>query len=266
MDIHSGQQRRFPAVAIMIVLFALCIFPGQFLITKQFPSIAGPVQINPSLVFLDIPIHLPVAIDLVLVAGMFFLIYPLVILFYPLRPGILSWRQSLQRIRAAFTGLFVLLCCMLLGGGIYYLAQDHLPAQVKTGINSLGLIADIHLAYPGQETIYLRGSLVLLVCFIIGLIICIRKIKKEPATGLTREQRMTPYERMLQEKRMKEKLMMQEVQEAEMRKGGYHPDKGRKPAIPEQVIVHPHRHGQTHLCYSQPVMKLRPEATYFMPR
>jgi hypothetical protein len=158
------------------------------------------------------------------------------------------------------------LCCVLLGGLIYYLAQDHLPEQVKTGINSLGFIADIHLPYPGHETIYLRGSLVLLVCFIIGLIICIRKIRKEPATGLTREQRMTPYQRMLQEKRMKEKQLTQEVQEAEMRKGGFHPDKGQKPAVPQQVFVQPDRHGQTHLCYSQPVMKLRPEATYFMPR
>jgi hypothetical protein len=249
----------------MVVLLALCIFPGQLWITKQFPGISGLAQINPSLVFLDIPIHLPVAIDLILVPGLFLLAYPLVILFYPLRPGILSWRQSLQRIRAAFLGLFILLCCTLLGGLIYYLAQDHLPMQIKNGINSLGFIADIHLSYPGHETIYLRGSLVLLVCFIIGLVICIRKISKEPGSQLTREQRMTPYQRMLQEK--KEKIMQerQMMEEAERRIGGYHPEKSRKPVVQEQVMVQPDHHGQSQFCFSQPVKTFRPEAIYFMP-
>lgn len=263
MNIHTGQQRRFPAVAIMIVLLALCIFPGQLWITKQFPAISGLAQINPSLVFLDIPIHLPVAIDLILVPGLFLLLYPMVILFYPLRPGILSWRQSLQRIRAAFIGLFILLCCTLLGALIYYLAQDHLPTQIKNGINSLGFIADIHLSYPGHETIYLRGSLVLLICFIIGLVICVRKISKEPGSQLTREQRRTPYERMLQEKRMQERQLMEE---AEMRKNGYHPDNNsRKRAVQEQVIPLPDHHGKSGFCYSKPVTALRPEAIYFMP-
>jgi hypothetical protein len=51
---HTGQQRRFPAVAIVAVLFILSIIPGQSWITKQFPAISGLVQINPILVFLDI--------------------------------------------------------------------------------------------------------------------------------------------------------------------------------------------------------------------
>jgi hypothetical protein len=74
---------------------------------------------------------------------------------------------------------------------------------------------------------------------------------------------MTPYERMLQEKRMKEKQQL--IQEAESRKGGYHPNDYNR-AVPEQVIVQPIRPGQTYLCYSQPVTRLRPEAAYFMPR
>ncbi|THU30208.1 hypothetical protein FAM09_30365 [Niastella caeni] len=258
MNTHAGRQRRFPAVAIVVVLFILCIVPGQFWITKQFPAISGLVQINPSLIFLDIPIHIPVAIDLILAPALFLLMYPLVILFFPSR------RQMLQRVRAAFTGFFILLCCVLLGGLIYYLVQDHLSMQVKNGINSLGIIADIHLSYPGHETIYLRGSLVLFVCFVIGLFICIRKIRKEPAGQLTREQRMTPYERMLQEKRMKEKQMMQETRKFQQ-EDKHQADKSRKPDIMEQKTIVGGRH-VSGLCSSQPVMTIRPEAVYYMPK
>jgi hypothetical protein len=268
MDIHAGRQRRVPALAIALVILILCIVPGQFWITKQFPSISGLAQLNPSLVFLDIPIKMPVGIDLILVPALFILLYPVAILFYPLRPGILSWRQSLQRIQAAFTGLFILLCCLLSGGLIYYLLQDHLTTQVRNGINSMGFIADIHLSYRGQETIYLRGSLVLFICFVIGMVIFVRKMRKQPGSQLTREQRMTPYERMLQEKKLQKEKEKQMMQEAERKIHGYHPDKSRKPAVIEQVAVqrNPDPHHPAHLCFSEPVSRLRPEAAYFMPR
>jgi uncharacterized membrane protein len=263
MDIHTGQQR-FPAVAIVVVLFVLCIIAGQFWITKQVPALSGLVQINPSFVFLDIPIQLPVVIDLILAPGLFLIIYPLVILFYPSQ-----WRQTLQRVRAAFVGLFALLCCILLGGLIYYLVQDHLSTQVRTGINSFGINADIHLSYPGFETIHLRGSLVLFVCFVIGMLICIKKLRKEPGSQLTREQRMTPYERMLREKQMKDKHMMQEtrkIQKEEIKKDRHKADKGRIPAALEQVTIQSDHNVQPGLCRCQPVMKFKPEAVYFMPK
>ena len=255
MDIRTGQQRRFPAVAIVAVLFLICI-PGQFWIAKLFPAMSGLVRINPSLVFLDIPIRLPVAIDLVLVLGLFFLIYPVVILVYPSRPGIPSWRQAIQRARSAFVGVVALLFCVLSGGLIYYLVQDYLPRNVQTGINSFGINADIHLPYPGYETIHLRGSTVLLVFFVIGMWICLRKIRKEPgmqkAGQLTREQRMTPYERMMQEKRMQEKQ-------------GTKPATNRAPASIEQGTPRPVYNDLPRLCDSRPVMTFKPEAVSYMP-
>jgi len=247
----------------MVVLLALCIYPGQLLIIKLFPNIAGLAQIDPSVVFLEIPTQLPVTIDLILVPGLFLLLYPIVVLLYPLRPGILSWGQSMQRIKAAYIGLFILFCCVLIGGGIYYLVQNYLTTPVKNGINSIGFIADIHLAWRGQETIYLRGSLVLLICFIIGLVICIRKIRREPAAGLTREQRMTPYQRMLRERKMSKEQQL--MQEAEMRIGGYHPEKSQQPAVLKKVTLQPERHDRSGFCDSQPVTRFRPEAIYFMP-
>lgn len=242
MDAHTVQQRKFPAVVIVVVLFTLCIVPGQFYLTKLFPTIAGLAQFKPSLVFLDIPIQLPVTIDLILAPGLFLLAYPVVMLFFPAR------RQLLYRVREAVTGFFILLICIIAGGVIYYFAQDHLTQPVRNGFNSMGIIADLHLHYPGYETIPLRGSLVILVCFIIGMMIFVRKIRKEPAGRLTREQRMTPYERMLQEKRMKEKQVTVEVRT------------GTKPQ-PIQVNTIPH----SGVCYNQPVMRFKPEALYYMP-
>ena len=255
MDIHTEQQRRFPAVALVVVLFTLCIVPGQLYITKFFPAIAGLVQVKPSLVFLDIPIQLPVTIDMVLAPALFLLVYPLVILFFPSR-----W-QMLYRIRAAFTGLFVLLICLIAGGLIYYFTQDHLSTSVRNGINSMGIIADIHLPYRGYETIPLRGSLVILVCFIIGMFIFIRKIRKHPSARLTREQRMTPYERMIQERRMKGKQPAKNDRTMYLNEPVN--ETGHTGTMPQPIPVE--RKGQSRLCYPQSIMRLRPEALYYMP-
>jgi hypothetical protein len=258
MDSHAGQQRRFPAIAMVVVVFALCIYPGQYLLTKQFPQIAGLAQFNPALVFLEIPVQLPFVIDLVLAPALFLLVYPLVMLLYPSCSGI--W----HRLRAAFTGLFALFCCLLIGGLIYYLVQGHLSPEVRNGINSMGITADIKLAYPGYETIALRGSMVLFICFIIGLAICIRKLRKEPPTPLTREQRMTPYARMMQERRMNKKQGMQEPRIIQSEE--YTIDTSRSFVAVESTPVPQDRNGRSYFCFSQPIRICKPEAMYFMPK
>src|SRR6266568_1800131 len=92
MDIHTGQQRPFPAVAIVSVLFLLCLFLGQRWIANLFPGISGLARIDPSLTILDIPVRMPVTVDLILVPGLFILSYLVVILLYPSRSGMSSWR------------------------------------------------------------------------------------------------------------------------------------------------------------------------------
>jgi hypothetical protein len=264
MDIGIGKQRHFPAVAISAVLFLLCIILGQFWVTKQFPAMSGLVQIKPSLVFMDLPITAPFNIDVLLVTGLFLLVYPLVILFYPSRPGIASWRQAILRARNAFVGLFALLFCMLAGGYIYYLVKDKLSVQVRNGIDSIGINADIHLPYRGFENIPLRGSLVLFVCFIIGLIICIRKIRKEPGaqtSRLTREQRMTPYERMLEEKMMG----LNTEKKGYNTDKGYNEDKSWQPVYPKTTASQPYRNDHPQVCYHQPVFTFTPVAVRYMP-
>ena len=257
MDALTRQQRPFPAVAVVAVLFVLCIFPGQFWITRLFPGMPGLIKIRPSLVILDIPVQLPVSIDLVLVSGLFLLSYPVVILLYPSRPGLPPWRQAIQRVRSVFAGLFILLFCILSGGLIYYLVQDYLPRQIKTGIGSFGINADIYLPYPGYETIHLRGSTLLFVCFVIGMAICIRKIRKEPgmqkAGQLTREQRMTPYQRMMQEKR------------SGPAPAASKPAVNQKRSKPEQRVPRLNHNDLHGLCCRQPVTTFRPEAVSYMP-
>ncbi|HUP13218.1 MAG TPA: hypothetical protein VM187_13415, partial [Niastella sp.] len=135
MDVHPAQQRKFPAVAMVLAVLVLCIYPGQYLLTKQFPQAAGLAQFKPALMFLEIPVELPFIIDLVLTPVLFLLIYPLVMLLYPGCSGIG------HRFRAAATGLFTMFCCVLIGGLIYYLAQGYLTPAVRTGINSMGLMA-----------------------------------------------------------------------------------------------------------------------------
>jgi hypothetical protein len=260
MDIDTGKKRQFPALVITTLLFLLCIIQGQFWAAKFFPAISGLVQIKPSLVFVEIPIQLPFNIDLVLVLCLFFVIYPFLILLYPSRTGIPSWRQAIQRVRNVFVGLFALLFCMLAGAWIYYLIQDKLSMPVRNGIDSMGINADIHLAYRGFETIHLRGSLVLFVCFIIGLIICIRKIRKEPgmqAGRLTREQRMTPYERMIAEKRM--------IHKTGINKKEHNAAKSWQPVYPGAVTSQSGWSSQPRVCDNQPVFTFTPVAVRYMP-
>lgn len=268
MDAHTGKQRVFPAVAIAGVLFLLCIVPGQFWLAKLFPEISGLARIDPSFVFLDIPIDLPFTIDLVLAPALFLLIYPVVVAVYPSRPGIPAWQQATKRMRSAFVGLLVLLISVLAGGLMYYLVQEYFSRRVRNGINSLGINADIHLAYPGYENIHLRGSTIIMVCAMTGMWICIRKIKKEPgqqhAGQLTPEQRMTPYKRMIQEKRVKEKQLTQEgvIQKAGMKQQG---QKADKTGQPETTTGQPAQKGQPVFCRTQPVMTFKPEAVNYMP-
>lgn len=282
---HNPQRRPLPVVTIVAVLLLLCIFPGQYWVTSRFPEISGLIRIDPSVVILDIPNPLPVPIDLILVPALFFLIYPVIILLYPSRTGTPSWREALLRARSVFAGLLVLLLCTLSGGLLYYLAQDYLPRNVRNGINSFGINADIYLPYPGYETIRLRGSMVLGVCVVIGLSIFIRKIRREPGikktAPLTREQRMTPYERMMREKRMQEKQMREEraqieqARKEQLRRVGSagkiqtatrNPPPARTGDGMEQVTSRPVQYGLSRLCRNQPVMIFEPEAVNYRPK
>jgi len=294
MRTNTGQQRPFPALAIVIALFLICLIPGQLWITHFFPEAAGLVGFNPAIVFLDIPMHLPVTVDLIPVLGLFLVLYPMVVLIYPSRQVGSAWREAVQRTGAVIGGLIVWSLWLLAGGAIFYLVRDHLTREVRNGIDSFGINADIYIPYPGHETIQLRGGMILLVFGVIGMYFFARivssplnKSHARSQGGLTREQRMSPYERMKLEKKMQERQfipqpkvvrqeitsVVQQAQQAKPAQSGTkiqtnnvngEPGRNQKPGI----FVQPCKPMRSELplrCHTQQVFTVEPEAVNYMP-
>jgi len=124
-------------------------------------------------VFLDIPLALPL-IDPLPVAVLFSL-------FYSIAP-------AGDRLSRFWGGVIVLACWMLAGALIYHFAEDFLPRQVRNGIDSFGIHADIHTPFPEYSTLHLRGGFILLLCFIIGGRTLVKRINRvaiaHPAPGV----------------------------------------------------------------------------------
>jgi hypothetical protein len=261
MATRSGGKRPFPALVIVSLLFLVCLFPGQRLIANLLPGISGLATITPGLTILDIPVHLPVAVDLILVPGLFILIYAIVILLYPSRRPASAWRELLPRIGAILAGSFILVFCMAAGHLLSDLLQDHLPTKIRNGINSLGINADIALPFSTYKPIHLPGNVISLLCLIIGIALFVGKISRTPATKkatpLTREQRMTPYERMLREKKAEGKTRQPAQQSTRQITPQPTSQPMRQPAAKKPRTKT--------LCHNQPLLTLEPEAVAYMP-
>jgi hypothetical protein len=162
----------------------MAILLDRYLITGLFPWAPGLAGVNPILVFLDIPVHLPVIIDLPVI-GIFFFFYWVLLLSYPSRYGASTWQELRKRLWGLFTGALAILLCLAAGGGIYYLSNGLMSRQVRNGIDSFGIQLDIYTSIPDHELIHLSGSMILLVCFFIGLRIFIKKTRR---TGVVMEQ------------------------------------------------------------------------------
>ncbi|HLZ85668.1 MAG TPA: hypothetical protein VKQ52_00455 [Puia sp.] len=224
------------------------------------PGISGLAAISPGLTFLDIPLRLPLAIDLILVPGLFLLAYMIILLVYASRRD--GSTGFAQRLGAVFVGGFIVLFCTAFGFLLTYLMQDHLPLSVRRGMNSFGISADLYLPSARYKTIHLQGNFIALLCFIIGIALCIRKIKAPPVmqkvAPLTREQRMTPYERMMEEKRKTAPAAPKT------------PKTPKKPSPVQRKPSAAHTHnGHTRNlrtpCYNQPLLSIEPEAVNYMP-
>lgn len=251
---RGKKDRPFPASVIASLLFLACLFPGQHLISNLLPGLSGVATVNPGLVIFDIPVHLPVAIDLILVPALFFLVYAVVILVYPSKRGVTTWRETIPRLGAALAGSLIFLFAAASGGFISYLVQDRLPKNVRNGIDSLGITADISLPFSAYKTIHLPGNIITLLGLIIGFALCIAKISRTPGTKkiapLTREQRMTPYERMQREKK--------QTVAGNKRDATSKPDTIRQPLAANKSSAKAR-------CQNHPLLTLEPEAVAYMP-
>lgn len=235
MAAQIGGKRPFPAVVIVLLLFAACVFPGQGWVGYRVPRIAGQATLTPSLTVLDIPVHLPFTIDLILVPGLFILSYFVVILIGSIGRGVPIGHELVHRLGAVFTGAFLLLLCLTAGGLVAYAAQLGLPPRILKSMASLGINADLN---TGFGPVHLRGDAISLLALLVGLGFFLNRIRKAPETKrpvqLTREQRMTPYQRMLQERQ-------------------------------KQVKPKPQRPTPHALCNNQPLLSLQPEAVNYRP-
>ena len=252
MGNHAGRKRPFPAVAIVFILLLLCLFPGQHLVAGLLPSASGIAKIDPGVVIMDIPVHIPFTIEPVLVFGLFLLLYPLLVLAYPTQPYRPSLGEAMQRTGTVLTGLFIVLFCVGAGGLIAWVVQGYLPRTVRNAVETFGINTDIRLPYASYGLLHLHGNVIVLVCLIVGLVISIRKIGQTQAiqktVPLTREQRKTPYKRMIEEKK------------------GQGPKKEKviRMKDPRNIIMVKNTNLPAR-CQSQQVLRVEPESVAYMP-
>jgi len=253
---RGKKARPFPALVIASLLLLACLYPGQYLISQLAPGISGQATISPSLIIFDIPIRLPFSIDVILVAALFFFVYAAVILVFPSGLGGTTWRQTLPRLGAVAVGMFFFFFAAATTGLISYLVHDHLPRNVRNGIDSLGIAADVSLPFSG--TVHLPGNVITLLGLIIGFAIVVAKIGSTPGkrktAPLTREQRMTPYARMQREK----KLVTTDRHRASVKPATARSKKSTRQSPAKPITEKP-------LCQNQPLHTLEPEAVAYMP-
>jgi hypothetical protein len=192
-------------LVIVLLLFLFCFYPGQAWMAHFFPRLAGLATIDPGLIIRGSPFRLLISIDLVLVPILFLFLYSVIILIHSISQHQSFGRMLLQRVTAVLSGVFFLLVCTAIGSLISYVFVDQLPVSTQHNIDAIGINADVHLPFLGYKSNSLHGDILSLLGFLVGVAIFITKVYRNPSprrsVRLTREQRMTPYQRMLQEKR-----------------------------------------------------------------
>ncbi|HEY4290356.1 MAG TPA: hypothetical protein VGN00_24820 [Puia sp.] len=171
----AGRRGSFLLVALLLLISILL---EQFCLVRLFPWLSDFGGVQPMIVFLDIPLRLPV-IDWIPV-GVLFLFFYLVVVSPELSRQRQYWQQhpalhsspspaSLgQKGWTVFTGWWLMLLFLAAGGGLYYLVEDDLPRQVRNGIDSFGIRADLSVPWPGEGAIHLHGGMIMLITFLIG--------------------------------------------------------------------------------------------------
>ncbi len=153
---------------LLILLMLLCILMEQYWVARFVPWCGALGSVQPMLVFLDIPLRLPVIdwlpVGVLLTAGYLVAISPDVTRYHP-QPG----QLFLKKAGAVFTAWWVLLMSILAGGGLFMLLGDQLPKGVYNGLDSFGLRADLQLPWFYPVVYHLHGSMLIGVTFSLGM-------------------------------------------------------------------------------------------------
>jgi hypothetical protein len=138
-------------------------------------------------VFLDIPVRAPVPIDWIPVGLIFIFFYSLVYLPRRAHRDAAMKREMQKKLWGLLGRWLFLLVCILTAGGLFYELSDYLPKQVRNGIDSFGIRADLVLPYPSDERVHLQGSMIMLVFCIIGWRLLVKKAEMPAVEAMTRQ-------------------------------------------------------------------------------
>ena len=156
---------------LVVILLLISVLLEQA-IAGLCPLLGQMGGVRPMIVFLDIPLAAPVTIDWIPVGFIFLMFYSIVNL--P-RSEEKDKPAVRQRGWAILGRWYLLLIFLLAGGGLYYGISGFLPKEVRNGLDSFGMRADLTLPYPSGETVHLQGSMIMLVFFVIGWRLLIHK-------------------------------------------------------------------------------------------
>lgn len=170
----AGRKGAFLLVAILLLISILL---EQWL-ARLCPLLSEMGGIRPMIVFLDIPLRAPVDIDWIPVGFIFIFFYSVVTAARIDAPAKKAFRKKSWAVLGRW---WLLLVCLLSSGALYSWVSDYLPKQVRNGIDSFGVRADLILPYPSGVTIHLKGSMIMLVFFIIGWRLLVNKAALTPA-------------------------------------------------------------------------------------
>ncbi|HEV3413949.1 MAG TPA: hypothetical protein VG101_15825 [Puia sp.] len=176
-------------ILLVVILLLISILLEQA-IAGICPWLSQVGGVRPMIVFLDIPLEAPMTIDWLPVGFIFIIFYSIV------RPrneeagdptGNVNGSGTFGRGWAILGRWWLLLILMLTGGGIYYGLSGFLPKEIRNGIESFGMRADLTLPYPSGETVHLQGSMIMLAFFIFGWRLLINKAIPPAAVQPARE-------------------------------------------------------------------------------
>ena len=189
----AGRRGSFLLVAILLVI---SIGLEQCCIVPLIPWLSDLGSVQPMIVFLDIPVRTPVPIDWIPVGLIFIFFYSLVYLPRRAHRDAAMKREMQKKLWGLLCRWLFLLICILAAGGLFYELSDYLPKQVRNGIDSFGIRADLVLPYPSDERVHLQGSMIMLVFCIIGWRLLVKKAEMPAVEAMTPQgtPQLTPHQ------------------------------------------------------------------------
>ncbi len=180
MNADFGRPR---PLFLVLVLLVISVMVDRLLIAGLCPWVSSLGGISLMAVFLDIPVALPM-IDPLPVAVLFSVMYSMMPVMAVNRGGG-DQGEGLSRV---WGGIIVLSCWMAAGALLFHFSEGFLTRQVRNGIDSFGIQADIHTPFTEYSILHLRGGFILLLCFIIGGRTLVKRVNRvsiaHPAPGV----------------------------------------------------------------------------------